>query len=91
MRFGRFGQMVGCEPIYTVKLARTKRPAMATGKLFRRYSYLRMKAKLSAGNDCLQFPPETGGSLAAPVGNLPEAFTVRVRMDFPNLCTFPFI
>ena len=41
-----------------------------------------MQAKTSAGNDCLRFPKVTCGNSPAPVGNLHEAFIVRVRADF---------
>ena len=75
---------------YTVKLARAKLPAMAAGKDFRRWNYLQMQAKFSAGNDCLRFRQVTGGNLPAPAGNLTEAFKVLVRIGFSNLGTFPF-
>ena len=67
---------------FTVKVARAKLPAMAAGILLHRQNYPRMQAKISAGNDCLQFPQVTGGNLPAPAGNLGEAFIVRVRPDF---------
>ena len=41
-----------------------------------------MQAEISAGNDCLRFPQVTCGNSHAPVGNLQEAFIVRVRADF---------
>ena len=61
---------------------KTKLPATAAGKVFRKQNYLRMQAKISAGNDCLRFPRVTGGNLTAPAGNLRETFIVRVRADF---------
>ena len=67
---------------YTVKLARANLLAMAAGKVFRWWNYLRMRAKISAGNDCLRFPQVTGGNLTAPEGYLHEAFIVRVTADF---------
>ena len=67
---------------YTVKLARAKLPAMAAGILFRRRNYPRIQAKISAGNDCLWFPPVACGNSPALAGNLHEAFIVRVRADF---------
>ena len=68
-----------------------KLPAMAAGNLFRRQSYPRMQAKISAGNDCLRFPQLTGGNLIAAAGILVKAFIVRVRAIFSNLGTLPFI
>ena len=49
-----------------------------------------MQAKISAGNDCLQFSQVTCGNSPAPVGNLHEAFIVRVRADFfkPRYASF---
>ena len=41
-----------------------------------------MHAKISAGNDCLRFPQDTGSKLPAPAGNSRDAFTVRVKADF---------
>ena len=67
---------------YTVKLARAKLPAKAAGKLIRRWKYLRMQAKISAGTDCLRFLRVTGGYLPAPAGNSQEVFIVRVRANF---------
>ena len=67
---------------YTVKLARAKLPAKAAGKLIRRWKYLRMQAKISAGTDCLRFLRVTGGNLPAPAGNSHEVFIIRVRADF---------
>ena len=74
-----------------MKLARVKMPATAAGKLFGRQNYLLMQAKFSAGNDCQQFPQVTSGNLPAPASNLPEAFNMRVRIDFSKLGTFLFI
>ena len=68
--------------MYTVKLARTNLPAMATGKLFRRSNYLQRLATFSAGIDCPLFPQVTAGNLAAPGSNLRERFIVRVKVDF---------
>ena len=67
---------------YTVKLARAKLPAKGAGKLIRRYIYLRMQAKISAGTDFLRFLCVTGGNLPAPAGNSHEVFIARVRADF---------
>ena len=41
-----------------------------------------MRAKISAGNDCLRFKQVSAGNLPAPAGNLSEAFIVLVRADF---------
>ena len=68
--------------INTVKLAREKLPAKAASKLIRRLKYLRIQAKISAGNDCLRFLRVTGGNLPAPAGNSHEVFIIRVRADF---------
>ena len=67
---------------FTVKLTRANLPAMAAGKLFRRWNYPRMQAKISAGTDCMRFPRVTGGKLPATSGNSHEVFIVRVRADF---------
>ena len=64
---------------YSVKLVRAKLPAMAAGIQYCRQNYVRMQAKISAGNDCLRFPQVTGGNLPALAGNLGETFIVRVR------------
>ena len=63
-------------------MARAKLPDMAESKLFRRLNYMRMQVKFSAGNDYMQFPQVTSRNLTAPAGNLREAPTVRVRVDF---------
>ena len=76
---------------YTVKQAQANLPAMAANKLFRRWNYSHMQAKISAGTDCLQFPRVIGGNLPAPASNSGEVFIVRVWADFSNLGTFPFI
>ena len=68
-----------------MKLARENLPAKAASELFRRQNYLRMQAKISAGNDCPRFPQITGGNLPAPAGKLGEVFIVRVRADFIKL------
>ena len=41
-----------------------------------------MRAKISAGNDCLRFSRVTGGNLPAPAGQLGEAFIVLVMSAF---------
>ena len=55
--------------INSVKLARAELTAKASGKLIRRWEYLRMHARISAGNYCLGFPRVTGRNLASAAGN----------------------
>ena len=49
-----------------------------------------MQAKISAGNDCLQFLQVIDGNLRDPAGNFREAFIVRVRADFLKPLNFSF-
>ena len=69
-----------------------KVPAMAAGKLFRRWNYLWLQAEISAGNDCLRFLQVLGRNiLLAPELNLLEALNERFKMDSSKLGTFLFI
>ena len=63
---------------------------MAVGKLFHRFKYLRMQAKISSGNDYLRFPQVIGRNLSASAINLHESFIVRVRVE-SNLGMFFFL
>ena len=75
-------ELIKMAVVHTVKLARAKILATAPRIMFRRQKEPRIRAKISAGNDCLRFPQVTGGKLAAPAGTLGETFIVRVRADF---------